>query len=91
MKENYPKYNTGVSPYHRIKLPNGDYERVENIKLPFIKQFKIDNGVLRSNNYDSILEKITYYNFILDNNQSFIANNLIVESLDSSNPHLLSI
>lgn len=88
LKENYPKYDTGVSPYHRIKLPNGDYERVENIRLPFIKQFKNDNGILRSNNFEGILEKITYYNFILENDESFIANGLIVESLDKSNPHL---
>ena len=77
-----------MSPYHRIKLPNGDYERVENIRLPFIKQFKNDNGILRSNNFEGILEKITYYNFILENDESFIANGLIVESLDKSNPHL---
>lgn len=88
LKENYPKYDTGVSPFHRIKLPNGDFERVENIRLPFIKQFKNDNGVLRSNNFEGILEKITYYNFILENDEPFIANGLIVESLDKSNPHL---
>ena len=88
LKENYPKYDTGVSPFHRIKLPNGDFVRVQDIRLPFIKQFKIDNGILRSNNYEGILEKIIYYNFILENDESFIANGLIVESLDKSNPHL---
>jgi hypothetical protein len=88
LKENYPKYDTGVSPFHKIKLPNGDFERVENIKLPFIKQFKNDNGILRSNNFEGILEKIIYYNFILENDKPFIANGLIVESLDKSNPHL---
>lgn len=69
---NYPKYDTYVSPYHKIKLPNGNLERVCNINLPFIKQYKK-------------IEKVIYYNFILENNSFFKANNLIVESLDKRN------
>ena len=83
LKKNYPKYDTYISPYHKIKLPNGDFERIINIKLPFIKQFKSNNNTLQLNN--KVLDKIVYYNFILDNQQNFIANNLIVESLDENN------
>tara|TARA_Y100000991_G_C21975265_1_gene351854 strand:+ start:2151 stop:5426 length:3276 start_codon:yes stop_codon:yes gene_type:complete len=86
LKNEYPKYDTSISPFHKIKLPNGDFKRVEEINLPFIKQYRTANGNLRSNN--KIIEKIVYYNFILDDNSYFIANGLIVESLDKSNPHL---
>ena len=86
LKYEYPKYDTSISPFHKIKLPNGDFKRVEEINLPFIKQYRTDNGNLISNN--KIIEKIVYYNFILDDNSYFIANGLIVESLDKSNPHL---
>lgn len=86
LKQEYPKYDTGISPFHKIKLPNGDFKRVEEIKLPFIKQFRDESNNLRSNN--KIIEKIVYYNFILNNNSYFIANGLIVESLDKSNSHL---
>ena len=72
LKNNYPKYDTYVSPFHKIQLPNGNLERVCNINLPFIKQYKK-------------IEKVIYYNFILENNSFFKANNLIVESLDKRN------
>ena len=89
LKRDYPKYDTYISPYHKIQLPNGDFERVNDIRLPFIKQFKNYNGYLKTNLNDKILERITYYNFILENNSNFIANNIVVESLDKSN-HLIN-
>jgi|UniRef100_A0A6C0ISD2 hypothetical protein len=88
LKENYPKYDTYVSPYHKIKLPNGDFKRLVDINLPFIKQCKSSNEYLQMN--DKKLDKIIYYNFILKNNSNFIANNLIVESLDESNPRIIN-
>jgi hypothetical protein len=88
LKENYPKYDTYVSPYHKIKLPNGDFKRLIDINLLFIKQCKSNNEYLYVN--DKKLDKIIYYNFILKNNSNFIANNLIVESLYESNPRIIN-
>ncbi len=82
----YPIEDLYVSPYHKIRLPNGDFVRVCDINLPFIKQFKNVSGVLKHKNKE--LNEITYYNFILPNNSNFIANGIPVESLDRSNPHI---
>jgi len=97
LKENYPKYDTYVSPYHKIKLPNGDFKRLININLPFIKQIRVSGGHLQLNDKNIVsqtcnykLDKIIYYNFILKNNSNFIANNLIVESLDESNSKVIN-
>ena len=43
-----------------------------------------NNGNFLSNKEFNI-EKITYYNFILEKNSNFIANGMVVESLDKNN------
>lgn len=83
LENNYPNKDTYISPFHKIRLPNGDFKMSKNIKLPFIEQFKIKNNVLKLGNI--ILESICYYNLILEKNSNFIVNNMIVESLDSNN------
>jgi len=88
LKKDYPTHDTYVSPYHKIKLPNGDFKRLINFNLPFIKQCRNSNGYLQLN--DKNIDKIIYYNFILKNNSNFIANNLIVESLNESNPRVIN-
>ena len=87
MEQNYPIEDLFVSPYHKIRLPNGDFVRVCNINLPFIKQFKNNSGILKYNTKE--LNEVIYYNFILPNNANFIANGIPVESLDKSN-HLIN-
>ena len=86
LEKGYPNKDTFVSPFHRIKLPNGEFKHVNKINLPFIKKFQIYNGNLRYK--DKIIEEITYFNFVLVNNSNFIANGMIVESLDSSNKNI---
>lgn len=87
LEKDYPIEDLYVSPFHKIRLPNGDFVRVCNINLPLIKQFKNTDGVLKYNNKE--INEITYYNFILSNNSNFIANGIPVESLDRSN-HLIN-
>lgn len=83
---NYPSKETYISPYHKIMLPNNNFVMVKDINLPFIRRFNNEIDILRHNNI--ILEKITYYNLILENNSNFIVNNMVVESLDPSNPRI---
>ena len=83
LKTDYPLKDTYISPYHRVKLPNDEFIRANQINLPFVKQMK-NNGNFLSNK-DFNIEKITYYNFILEKNSNFIANGMVVESLDKNN------
>ena len=83
LQMNYPTKDTYVSPFHAIKLPNGNFKRVNQINLPMIKKFQLHSNKLKYN--DIILEEVTYYNFVLSNNSNFIANGMVVESLDKNN------
>lgn len=83
LEMDYPTIDTYVSPFHAIKLPNGVFKRVNQINLPMIKKFQLHNNKLKYG--DVILEEVTYYNFVLSNNSNFIANGLVVESLDKNN------
>ena len=83
---NYPQEDLYVSPYHKIRLPNGDFIRVCEINLPFIRQLKNLNSVLKYQNKE--FDEISYYNFELPEQSNFIANGIVVESLDKTN-HLL--
>ena len=89
LQENYPSENLYVSPFHKIRLPNGDFKIVCNINLPFIKQMKNSNGLLKHN--EKQISEIKYYNLVLPNNSNYIANGIIVESLDKSNHLITSI
>lgn len=83
LKLDYPSLDTYISPFHKIKLPNGNFKRANEINLPFIKQLRNNTNFL--SNGDFKIEKITYYNFVLEKESNFIANDMIVESLDESN------
>ncbi len=85
LQQDYPIEDTYVSPFHQIKLPNGEYKCVYQINLPMIKKFiKYDDSKLLKYK-DLILDKVNYYNFILPDNSNFIANGMVVESLNKNN------